>query len=127
MRSFKSTAVTVGFLLILVTGIQLTRKDRMNEFGVRIGYGLDKRSIPNLDPAKITSFMQGALLPNLYSGLIEYDLNGNLQSGIATKFYWVGPKLVFEFGSKVKTKAGHFINAADAAASIRRILKLGSS
>ena len=99
----------------------------MKQLEVRVAYALDTGSIPVLDPAKITSFHQSILLMNLYSGLIEYDLNGNLQSGIASKFYWDGLRLVFEFGHKVKTKSGHYIDAEDAAASIRRVLKLGSS
>lgn len=99
----------------------------MVNYEVRIAYAVDQASIPTLDPAKITSFQQGVLIRNLYSSLIEYDLHGDLQSGIASRFYWDGLHLIFEFDKKVQTKSGHYINAEDAAVSVRRVLKLGSA
>lgn len=123
--------IAFQFILVLavliVTLNVLLRRNKVSDSTVRLAYSLDKGSIPVLDPAKITSFQQSVLLTNIYSRLIEYDLNGNLQSGIATKFYWQSNKLIFEFGEKVQTKSGHFIDAEDAAISIRRVLELGSS
>ncbi|WP_409477373.1 hypothetical protein [Pseudobdellovibrio sp. HCB154] len=94
---------------------------------VRVGVGLHESVVAKIDPAQVQSANQALLVTNLFSKLVEYDKFGQLQAGISTKFYWEGHSLVLEFGNKVKTQSGHFIDAQDAAVSIRRLIKLDSN
>ena len=91
---------------------------------VRIGYYFDYVGIKDIDPANIKAFEPAQILNNIYSRLIEYDQNGSIQTGICSHFYFEKDYLVFEFDKKVKTQGGHYIDAEDAAVSIRRLLKL---
>ncbi|GIL16950.1 MAG: hypothetical protein BroJett040_07010 [Oligoflexia bacterium] len=94
---------------------------------VRIAYSFTPGQIPDLDPAEISMIDQALLIDNLYSHLIEYDENGKLQPGIADYFEIKDDTIIFHFSKKVKTRSGHFIDADDAAASIRRLIKLDSA
>ncbi len=94
---------------------------------VRVAFTLDKTFLPTLDPAKIGSFQQGLLLDNLYSRLIEYNQYGEIQSGLASKFYWHDSELIFEFDDRVRSRDNLAVSAKDAAFSIRRALYLGTS
>ena len=94
---------------------------------VRIAFTLTQTAVPKVDPAEVQSANQGILVDNLFSRLVEYDSAGQIQAGVATKFYWEDSSLVFEFGTKVKTLSGHYIDAEDAATSLRRLLKLDSN
>ncbi|MEN0058177.1 MAG: hypothetical protein AAGB31_05035 [Bdellovibrio sp.] len=94
---------------------------------VRIAFDISENSTPNIDPASIRSISQGILSDNLYSRLVEFDLSGQIQAGITSKFYWHKNSLIFEFTDKVKTASGKVIDAEDAAISLRRLLKLGSN
>ena len=94
---------------------------------VRIAYEIEGFKVEDLDPSKIEMIPQSLLMDNLYTQLIVYDEQGHLKSGIAKKFYWKGLDLIFEFGDKARTSTGHYIDAEDAAISIRRALRLGST
>lgn len=94
---------------------------------VRIGATLNETTVPIVDPAVVQSSYQSLLVNNLFSRLAEYDNDGQIQAGVSTKFYWKNNSLIFEFGKKVKTASGHFINANDAAVTIRRLIKLDST
>lgn len=94
---------------------------------VRIAFTLNQTAVPKIDPAEVQSANQGILVDNLFSRLVEYDNSGQIQAGVASKFYWEGNSLVFEFGTKARTLSGHNIDADDAATSLRRLLKLDSN
>lgn len=108
----------------MVTKIPKNNSRTIDE--VRVGYYFDYMSINDIDPAEIKTFEPAQILNNIYSRLIEYDGQGNLQAGLASKFYFEGDFLILEFNKKAKTNSGHFIEAEDAAISIKRLLKLKS-
>ena len=94
---------------------------------VRVGATLNETTVPIVDPAEVQSSYQSLLVNNLFSRLVEYDNAGQIQAGVASKFYWKNDSLIFEFSDKVKTIYGRYINAYDAAVTIRRLLKLDSA
>ena len=115
-------------MILYLTGKVYTMKKSHNISEVRIAYPFDGVEDTKLDPASIEIINQSLVLGNIYSRLVEYDYNGNLQAGLAKKFYWQDDNtLVFEFDKKAKSLDGHYINAEDAAFSIKRLLKLGTS
>lgn len=122
----KWLAIALISIILLAVGVKILSKQQEIK-SVRIAYGLSGLTTEDIDPAKIEVIQQALLIDNLYGHLVEYDDNGALQAGIAETFYWRGNSLVFEFSKKVKTQSGRYIDANDAAASIRRALKLGQT
>lgn len=86
------------------------------------------KSAKELDPSKILSMEEYELVQNLHSSLVEYDINQNLQPGVAKSFVWEGDDLVFEFDPKrVVTVEGDSIDAEDAARSLKRSVLYGGT
>jgi len=113
----------VAFVLLVVMGV--IKMPALSK--ARVAYPIGQISVEELDPAKIEVLGQALLIDNLYSHILEYDDSGNIQAGIAKTFYWEKDNLIVEFSNKAQTISGHFINAEDAAVSIRRVLRLGAS
>lgn len=124
----KLISAIIAIIVAVVGSLFIYRKqsDNMIE-SIRIAYDISSASIPKVDPAEVRSFPQGLLIDNLYSKLVEYDANGNLQAGVASKFYWEENILIFEFKNRAKTISGKFVDEIDAAVSLRRLLKLGNT
>jgi hypothetical protein len=70
---------------------------------------------------------EATLLRNLFSPLVDYDLNGQLVVALADRFWWEDDKLIFSFSSKSKTNKGNTITADDAAVSLKRLIKDGKN
>lgn len=86
------------------------------------------KSAQDLDPSKILSMEEYELVQNLHSSLVEYDINQNLQPGVAKSFVWEGDDLVFEFDPKrAVTVDGDAIGAEDAARSLKRSVLYGGT
>lgn len=120
--------VFVGMTVLGVSiGVYLKMHTRAKIDEVRIAYTIAALDESSLDPASIEMIDQALLIDNIYSHLVQCDDEGNIQAGIAKKFYWEGDTLVFEFDKKVKSVDGHYIDAQDAAISIRRVLSLGTT
>lgn len=79
------------------------------------------------DPAKIYYAHQYILLENLYSQLVGYDTKGEIVSGIAEKFEWVGTEVRFHIRKGLKTVDGYEITARDAELSFKRLFILQSN
>lgn len=120
-----SVAVTISITALIYFIFQF--KSSKSPYQIRVGATINETTVPVVDPAEVQSSYQSLLVNNLYSRLVEYDTAGQLQAGVASKFYWKNDALIFEFSDKVKTISGHFINAYDAAVTIRRLIKLDST
>lgn len=113
------------FALLFLSYFSRQTKLLNDPYSVRVAALISDQLIASLDPVKIDSFRQAFLLNNIYSRLLEYDLTGNIQLGVASKFYWEKNNLLFEFDPhKAITANNKSVNAFDAAVSIRRALKL---
>lgn len=76
------------------------------------------------DPLKIQFSPEYVFLQNIYSTLLETDISGEIVSGIAERFDWVGSELHFKIREGLKTIDGHPITARDAETSFKRVLLL---
>jgi hypothetical protein len=79
------------------------------------------------DTRKVSVQYQATFLRNLFSPLVDYDLNAQLVVGLAERFYWEDDKLFFTFSSKSKTNSGKLVTAEDAAISLKRLIKDGAN
>lgn len=84
-------------------------------------------TLADYDPAKIYYAHQYILLENLYSQLVGYDTKGEIVSGIAERFEWVGNEVRFHIRKGLKTIDGHEITAHDAELSLKRLFILQSN
>jgi MarR-like DNA-binding transcriptional regulator SgrR of sgrS sRNA len=127
----RANVIIPMIILVCVLGIALGIKKVLMTAAlsekVRVAFDFSSSVVPRVDPAAINSFSQGVLVDNIYSRLVEFDRQGRIQSGIASSFYWKENSLIFTFAEKVRTASGHYIDANDAAVSLRRLLKLGSN
>jgi len=74
-----------------------------------------------LEPASYGEASEYDYVSYLYSPLVEFDNNGQLVSGLASKFYWQGSDLVFEIRTNAKSTKGADIEAEDVVASLKRL------
>lgn len=123
----KLVPLLVFVILFFLVGTFSKMKKNHTIEQVRVAYGLSGIEENSLDPASIETIDQALIIDNIYSHLVEYDDNGDLQAGLVKKFYWEDDTLVFEFNKKAKSTDNHYIDAEDAAVSIRRLLSLGTS
>jgi len=93
---------------------------------LRVAFPLFK-SIKEYDPSQITYIPEYMLLKNIYSTLVEFDLKGNLISGIAQKYYWRNDELHFEIRPDLKTIDGITITGEDVEASLKRLMILSTN
>ena len=79
------------------------------------------------DPARVQWANQYLMLENLYSPLLSNDLNGDTHAGLSSKFYWRTNEIHFEIRNDLKASDGLPLTAADALASLQRLVSLGTS
>ncbi len=97
-------------------------------YSVRVAMIIDRPMVESLDPASIKTIYQAMILINVYGQLIEYDQVGQLVPSLASRFQWEDNELTLQIpDGRTVNRLGKSITAADAAASIRRILKLGTA
>ena len=84
-------------------------------------------AISDYDPSKIHYAHQYIILENLYSQLVGYDIKGEIVSGIAERFEWVGNEVWFYIRRGLKTIDGNEITARDAELSLKRLFILQSN
>jgi hypothetical protein len=89
---------------------------------LRLGYSFFG-SITEIDPKDIQSIYQANIIENIFSRLIEYDLNGQIICSLCSSFKIDGRQIFFSFDSSNLTADGLPINAEDALVSLNRIMK----
>lgn len=105
---------------------QYRQKDNMGTPLLRVAFPAND-TLSDYDPAKIYYAHQYILLENLYSQLVGYDTKGEIVSGIAERFEWVGNEVRFHIRKGLKTIDGHEITARDAELSLKRLFILQSN
>ena len=90
---------------------------------MRVAFPYDQ-SPEKYDPANITLAPEYIFLENTFSPLIEIDVHGAVTAGIAASFEWVGDEAVLKIRNDLFTVDGIKVTAADAAASLKRIMIL---
>lgn len=113
-------------LLTLTIGTNMTLA---SESVLRISFPNNKKEIliNEFDPAKIDFIHQWDMALNLYSRLISFNSKGELVSGLAKKFYWVGDTAHLEIRNDFQTIDGYKITPDDVAFSLKRLIKLNSN
>lgn len=79
------------------------------------------------DPANIQFAYEYIFLESVYSPLVEYNENGELQPAIARKFWWDNNELYLEIRDDFKTIDGHTIGPDDVIFSLKRVMLLGGN
>ena len=127
------TAGAKGFLFLAALALavsfyawQRREKDNMVTPQLRVAFPANDK-LSDYDPAKIHYAHQYILLENLYSQLVGYDTKGEIVSGLAEKFEWVGSEVRFQIRKGLKTIDGREITARDAELSLKRLFILQSN
>jgi hypothetical protein len=77
------------------------------------------------EPAKIHLAPEYVFLENIFSPLVEMNpQTGQVESGVAERYYWAGTELHLVIRSNLKTVDGNVITAADAEFSLKRLLSM---
>lgn len=77
------------------------------------------------DPARAVHPPEYFFLENTFSTLLEYSADGELVSGIAETFRWMGTEASFSIRPGLKTPGGQTIDAYDAEQSLKRLFIIG--
>lgn len=107
--------------LIVLTGNCMKRNENIKEIKKLIVTSLKVEPISAYEPAKIWYAHQYTILEHLYSPLITISNDGELSSGLAESFNWVGNEAHFKMRSDLKSSSGDRITAQDAANSLKRL------
>ena len=114
--------IFVFLQLFSVQGIAMT-----NAVRISMVYDKTRFSVNDFDPVKINYITEWNIVMNLYSRLVAFNTDGDLVSGLARKFYWVGDDAHFEIRPNFKTVDGIKITPEDVAYSLKRLLILSGN
>lgn len=114
------TLVAISFI---VWQFYTRGKERMTNHSLNAAF-IEYQPASSYDPLKIQFSPEYVFLENIYSTLLETDINGEIVSGLAERFDWVGTELHFKIREGLKTIDGHPITAKDAETSFKRVLLL---
>lgn len=84
-------------------------------------------SASHYDPLKIHFSYEYIFLENIFSPLIDYSPSGELVSGVAERFEWVGTEARFKIQPGLKTIDGKKIDAYDVEQSLKRMFIIGGN
>jgi len=117
------------FLIILFFFIVFNQRGFMknNDLTLKIMAFKNIRKPSDFDPAKIHFAPEYLYLENIYSPLVEYNVNGELVSGVAKNFRWEGNQAIFEIREDLYTADGYKITAYDAEKSFKRLFILNTN
>jgi len=118
---FATLALAVSFY-----AMQHRQRGNMHTTLLRVAFPAND-AISDYDPSKIYYAHQYIILENLYSQLVGYDTKGEIVSGIAERFEWVGNEVRFYIRRGLKTVDGDEITASDAELSLKRLFILQSN
>ena len=83
--------------------------------------------IEKYEPTRIHLAPQYILLENLYGTLVNLDVEGEVTSGIAEQYEWVGNELHFQIRKDLKTADGMLITPEDVIFSLKRLLVIAEN
>ena len=120
----KKIIFSIIFLTIGIITFLQKREKQMLEIKIAYTY---PESVMSLDPANIISLPQANLVENLYTRLLDYDENGQLQCTLCESFEINNNELIFQIKKGVKTISGYELSAKDVHQSISRLFDLNSN
>ncbi|MBL6988884.1 MAG: hypothetical protein ISR65_03865 [Bacteriovoracaceae bacterium] len=95
---------------------------------LRISYPTPKgRELTAYDPARVETASMANFVRAIYSPLIEFSNDGELVSGLASKFIWKDGAVHFYLNDNAKANDGTPITAKDAYISLKRLIILGKN
>jgi hypothetical protein len=115
-----ATAVTIVFFM----KTDPDKGDKMTDESYLNAAFLKYQPASSYDPIKIQFSPEYVFLENIYSPLLENNAEGEIVSGIAERYEWVGPELHFRLRQNLKTIDGRPIDARDVERSFKRVLLL---
>jgi hypothetical protein len=124
VKSKTAWSMVVG--MVLVGGVvmnSVNKKDSQTDT-LRIAFPYTKPAT-SYEPAKIQLAPEYVFLENIFSPIVEMNpQTGQVEAGVAEKFYWKDLELHLVIRKDLKTVDGKPITADDAAFSLKRLLSL---
>jgi hypothetical protein len=112
---------TVFVIIGLIFLCKSLKKEELSMDILKVAFPYSK-SASEYEPTKIYLAPEYIFLESIYSSLIEFDISGNIQSGVAQTFDWHGNELHFEIRKNLKTIDGIRITAKDVEFSLKRLM-----
>lgn len=112
-------------LTILIAGGAVLTKEYLSprqKSSLNLGY-MFFGSINEIDPINIQSIYQANIIENIYSRLVDYDKNGQIVCSLCSSFQIDKNNIIFLFENSSRSVSGKAITAADAKASLDRLMK----
>jgi hypothetical protein len=113
-------------VLLVASGVYLHMKKNYNST-LRVMLFRNHKLPESFDPVKIHFAPEYLFLENIYSPLVEYSTDGELVSGVAESFEWVGTEAHFKIRKNLTTIDGYKITAYDVEKTLKRVLIIGGN
>ncbi len=101
--------------------------DKTKDLTLRVFLFASHRKPESFDTARIHFAPEYLFLENIYSTLVEYSPEGELVSGVAETFEWVGTEARFKIRENLVTIDGHKITGYDVENTIKRLFILSTN
>jgi hypothetical protein len=119
-RLVAATVFVAVAIVVLTRGLKLSNQN-IDTTLLRISFPY---SMPAnaYEPSRIHLAPEYIFLENTFSPLVEMSPMGQVEAGVAERFYWVGNSIHFVIRKSLKTISGIPITSADAAFSLKRLM-----
>ena len=114
----------LSIILLAIFIIKFRTKDKM--YTIKIAYYYNESAV-GLDPANIQTINQANLIENLYSRLLDYNNQGQLECVLCNKFWTEDNFIFFDIKKGIKTKNGYELTSIDVVKSLSRLFVLNSN
>lgn len=120
------SAAVVSAAFLISTGA-ISYMNNTESSALRVMLFKNPRLPDSFDPVKIHFAPEYLYLENIYSPLVEYSPAGELVSGVAETFRWVGMEAHFKIRDNLSTIDGHKISAYDVEKTFKRVFIIGGN
>lgn len=112
MRTFIWSVVLIASLAAVGGSMLIAEKRGQAGDLLRVAFPSVRPAL-GYEPTDIHVSFEYILLENIYSPLVEFDVNGTIIPGVAEQATWNGDKLVLKIRDSLKTASGRPITADD--------------
>ncbi len=123
---FKKSILVLVVLVCALGGYFYMKQNKVKSRTLRVAFPADYK-VDHYEPTNISIDFEYILLENIFSPLVEMDVNGTIIPGVAEKVFWDGDELHLEIRKNLKTQSGAPINIEDVVFSLKRLLLLSGN
>lgn len=119
--------IIISVLFILGFLIIFNSFKMKKDLTLKVAMFYETKKPSDIDPSRIHFSSEYLYLENIYSPLVEYNINGELVAGVSKSFRWEGNEAIFEIREDLYTADGYKITAYDVEKSFKRLFILSTN